>query len=84
MTRPAKTFERGEVVEGRGMKGIAVDNCAGCPFYRWLVPSSVCIVSLTTRGTARHLTGAPPERAGTVPRWCPLRKQDHLVTLRVK
>lgn len=66
-------------------KGIAVDNCAGCPFYRWVVPRSVCIVSLTARGTARYITGAPPEREGTKPPdWCPLRKQDHLVTLRVK
>lgn len=62
-------------------KGIAVDNCAGCPFYRWVVPVSLCTVALTTRGTARHITGAPHLPP---PRWCPLRKSDHLVTLMVK
>ena len=58
---------------------IAVPHCAGCPFYRLVIPTGLCTAVLP-RGRTRHVTGAPHLPP---PDWCPLRQADQLVWLRV-
>ena len=58
---------------------IGVVTCAGCPL---LDPnSSSCSVGSEYQ-TLRHLSFDPMTSHRPPPDWCPLRRADHLVTLR--
>lgn len=70
------------------MKRVPVDNCTRCPFAwdgtdldnEWRCTAK----DLGDQYKQIHNIGRQFERRAESPRWCPLRKQDHLVTLRVK
>jgi hypothetical protein len=57
---------------------IDVPNCAGCPFYR--VMTLLC--TLVPTGAPESLVLVAP--VTPPPDWCPLRKADRLVTLRLR
>lgn len=70
------------------MKRIEVDNCAGCPFAwdgtdmddEWRCTAA----DLGDQFKQIRNIGRQFEHRVAPPGWCPLRRADHLVTLRVK
>jgi len=71
------------------MKRIEVENCIECPFMwdgRELEDVVRCIAK-DLGDSFRELTAFrrwTPGHPAPPPRWCPLRKQEHLVMLRVR
>ena len=71
----------------RPAKPVAVEHCGHCPFAWDGTDLGDCwrctAVDLVDRFRAIRHVQTPAGEWAPPPRWCPLRKADHLVTLRV-